>query len=143
MSDTPAEQAEDATSRLIQSRLRELFEARGEDRPPYTETEVARELKQRGYPITPEGIRVLLRSPKINPKATTLVALAEFFSVPAGYLLGDDDVELTSREARVMARSFDKLLPRTRKSLARVIDEFMRLEEAARDKDPEAPHPEV
>ncbi|MGN9812581.1 hypothetical protein ACTMSW_24910 [Micromonospora sp. BQ11] len=129
----PADQAEDVTSRLIQTRLRDLFQATGRDRPPYTEGEVARELTARGHRITAEGIRNLLRSPRINPKATTLRALAEFFDVPAGYLLGDDEPEATSREARVMARSFDELSPRSRKSLARVIDEFRQLEKAARE----------
>ncbi|RKF21577.1 hypothetical protein [Micromonospora globbae] len=133
MSDTPDDQVEDVTSRLIQTRLRELFQATSEDRPPYTEAEVARELTKRGHRITAEGIRNLLRSPRINPKATTLRALAEFFGVPAGYLLGDDEPEATSREARVMARSFDKLNPRSRRSLARIIDEFLHLEEAVRD----------
>ncbi|MEW2382592.1 hypothetical protein AB0873_10975 [Micromonospora sp. NPDC047707] len=142
MSDTPADQAEDVTSRLIQTRLRELFQAHDEDRPPYTEAEVARELTARGHRITAEGIRNLLRSPRINPKATTLRALAEFFNVPAGYLLGDDEPKTVSREARVMARSIDKLNPRSRKSLARVIDEFLHLEQAARETRGEPPHPD-
>ncbi|MFI7208097.1 hypothetical protein [Micromonospora aurantiaca (nom. illeg.)] len=133
MSDTPADQAEDVISRLIQTRLRELFEARDEGRPPYTEAEVARELTARGHRITAEGIRNLLKSPRINPKATTLRALAEFFNVPAGYLLGDEEPQTASREARVMARSIEKLTPRSRKSLARVIDEFLHLEQAARE----------
>ncbi|MEU1605981.1 hypothetical protein [Micromonospora matsumotoense] len=133
MSESPAETSEDVTSRLIQTRLRELFEARDEDRPPYTEAEVSRALTARGHKITTEGIRNLLRSARINPKATTLRALAEFFNVPAGYLLGDDEQETTSRQARVMARSFDELTPRTRKSLARVIHEFLQVEKAARD----------
>lgn len=135
----PADQVEDVTSRLIQTRLRELFRAAGDDRPPYTEAEVARELTARGHRITAEGIRNLLRSPRINPKATTLRALAEFFNVPAGYLLGDDEPEAASRESRIMARSFEKLNPRSRRSLARVIDEFLQLEEAARDSTAEPP----
>lgn len=133
MSGTPDEQAEDIISRLVQTRLRELFQAPGQGRPSYTEAEVARELTARGHRITAEGIRNLLKSPRINPKATTLRALAEFFNVPAGYLLGDEEPQTTSREARVMARSIEKLTPRSRKSLARVIDEFLHLEQAARD----------
>jgi hypothetical protein len=42
-----------------------------------------------------------------------------------------------------MARSFEQLLPRTRRSLAQVIDEFMRLEETARDNGPDSPHLET
>ena len=52
--------------------------------------------------------RTLARSPRINPKATTLRTLAEFFNVPAGHLLGDDEPMTASREAHVMARSIEK-----------------------------------
>ena len=55
-------------------------------------------------------------------------ALAEFFEVPAGHLLGDDEHET----AKVMARSFDELSPRSRASLARVIHEFLKVDKAAR-----------
>ncbi|GIJ08391.1 hypothetical protein ACFFMR_29400 [Micromonospora andamanensis] len=132
MSETPADQAEDTTSTLIQSRLRRLFDAQDEDRPPYTEAEVARELTARGHPITDAGIRNLLRAPRINPKASTLRALASFFQVPVGYLLGEDEPDLASREARVLARSFERLTPRSRRNLARVINNFLELEEAAK-----------
>ncbi|PZG09562.1 hypothetical protein C1I95_28910 [Micromonospora craterilacus] len=131
MSETPADQVEDATSRLIQSRLRRLFDAQDEDRPPYGEAEVARELTARGHKITDAGIRNLLRAPRINPKASTLRALASFFEVPVGYLLGEDEPEPASREARVLARSFERLTPRSRRDLARIINNFLDLEEAA------------
>ncbi|MBU8857792.1 MULTISPECIES: hypothetical protein [unclassified Micromonospora] len=141
MSEKPGEAAEDITSRLIQTRLRELFEARDEARPPYTETEVARALTARGHKITAEGIRNLLRAERVNPKATTLRALAEFFKVPAGHLLGDDEHETASRQAKVMARSFDELSPQSRASLARVIREFLKVDKAARgDTDDHTPH---
>ncbi|MEV0005962.1 hypothetical protein AB0H28_27255 [Micromonospora sp. NPDC050980] len=127
----PADQVDEATSRLIQTRLRELFAADDEDRPPYTEVEVARVLTARGHRISVEGIRKLLQAPRINPKATTLCALADFFGVPKGYLLGDDEPEPTSQMARVMARSFDELSPRSRTTFARLIDEMRELEKAA------------
>ncbi|MGC4885779.1 hypothetical protein [Micromonospora sp. DT227] len=142
MSEKPGETAEDLTSRLIQTRLRALFDARDEARAPYTETEVARALTASGHKITAEGIRNLLRSERINPKATTLRALAQFFKVPAGHLLGDDEGETASRQAKVMARSFDELSPRSRASLARVIHEFLQVDKAARGDADDQPPPD-
>ncbi|MEU2612611.1 hypothetical protein ABZ570_13695 [Micromonospora sp. NPDC007271] len=134
MNDTPVDQAEAEASHLIQTRLLALFEAANEDRAPYTETEVARRLNERGHRITAEGIRNLLRSPRINPKASTLRALAEFFDVPAGYLLGDqDEPEEQSREVRVMARSIAKLSPASQQSIAKIIENLVDLEESARE----------
>ncbi|MDG4803596.1 hypothetical protein [Micromonospora sp. WMMD980] len=132
MADQADDRAEQVASRVIQARLRELFEERYRGTPPYTE--IAREMATRGHRVTAEGLRKLLVAPRINPTATTLRALAAFFGVPAGYLLGDDEPDTASREARVMARSFDRLqTPGARRSLAKIIDEFLQLEEAARD----------
>ncbi|MEU1232557.1 hypothetical protein [Micromonospora aurantiaca] len=140
MKDTPADQAEAAASHLIQTRLRTLFEASTEGRPPYTEAEVARELTKAGHRITAEGIRNLLRAPRINPKASTLRALAQFFDVPAGYLLGDqEEPEEHSRRVRVMARSITKLSPAAQDGIAVIIDNLLQVEETARGGDSRTP----
>ncbi|MEU8376129.1 hypothetical protein AB0C22_23820 [Micromonospora sp. NPDC048894] len=134
MTDNPADQAEDHASALIQTRLRSLFEGSQDGRAPYTEAEVARALTQAGHRITAEGIRNLLRAPRINPKASTLRALAQFFDVPAGYLLGDqEEPEEHSRRVRVMARSITKLSPAAQEGIATIIDNLLRVEEAARE----------
>ncbi|MBQ1052165.1 hypothetical protein KBX50_27385 [Micromonospora sp. C51] len=129
--DTPPTEA--AGQNLLQSRLRELFQNAPPGRGPYTEAEVARALTAAGDRITAEGIRSLLRSPNPNPKARTLQALARFFGVPAGYLLGDQEtLEGQSRDVRVMARSITKLSPASQAGLAEIIDNLLRVEEAAR-----------
>lgn len=103
-----------------------------------------RATRQRLSPDGPgraEGIRNLLRAPRINPKASTLRALAQFFDVPAGYLLGDqEEPEEQSRRVRVMARSITKLSPAAQEGIAVIIDNLLRVEEAARknSSDPEA-----
>ncbi|MFI7645188.1 hypothetical protein ACIBTZ_03770 [Micromonospora sp. NPDC049460] len=136
MTDKPTDQAEAAASALTQARLRALFDAKGEGRPPYTEAEVARALTKAGHRITPEGIRNLLRGPRINPKASTLRALAQFFDVPAGYLLGDqEEPEEQNRRVRVMARAITKLSPAAQEGIAVIIDNLLRVEEAAREGD--------
>ncbi|WP_434740765.1 hypothetical protein [Micromonospora sp. SH-82] len=133
MTDTPANEAEDHASALIQTRLRTLFDADREGRGPYTETEVARALTQAGHRITAEGIRNLLRNPRINPKASTLRALAQFFDVPAGYLLGDQtEDEEHNRRVRVMARSITQLSPAAQDGIATIIDNLLQVEKAAR-----------
>jgi transcriptional regulator with XRE-family HTH domain len=140
MKDMPADQAEAAASHLIQMRLRTLFEASTEGRPPYTEAEVARELTKAGHRITTEGIRNLLRAPRINPKASTLRALAQFFDVPAGYLLGDqEEPEEHSRRVRVMARSITKLSPAAQDGIAVIIENLLQVEETVRGGDSNTP----
>ncbi|MFF0721839.1 hypothetical protein ACIBMZ_29265 [Micromonospora sp. NPDC049900] len=122
-----------ASPNLLHTRLRELFNNAPEGRGPYTETEVAKALTAAGDRITAEGIKSLLRSPNPNPKAKTLQALAKFFGVPAGYLLGDqDDANEQSRDVRVMTRSITRLSPASRAGLAEIIDNLLRVEEAAR-----------
>lgn len=145
MSDMPGGTDDAAASELIQSRLRHLFENPSNGRRPYTEAEVARELTNAGHRITSEGLRKLLRSPRINPKASTLRALAQFFGVPAGYLLGDQETP-TEHNPRinVMARSLTRLSPAAQEGIAVIIDNLLRVEEAARQgnqtmQDPPAP----
>lgn len=130
MSEAPSDQAEQALTRLIQARLDELFEARDEDRPRYTDAEVARELTKRGYTMTRAGISSLRRAERINPKATTLRALADFFNVSVGYLLGEDEATETSPEGRRMYRSFEKIKsPGARRSFVRMVEEFLLAQE--------------
>lgn len=134
MTDEPGSTADDAASELIQSRLRKLFATAPGDRGPYTEAEVARELTKAGHRITAEGLRNLLRGPRVNPKASTLRALALFFDVPAGYLLGDQETPTEhSPRVRVMARSLNQLSPAAQEGIAVIIDNLLRVEAAARE----------
>ncbi|MFI6163975.1 hypothetical protein ACIA59_28990 [Micromonospora haikouensis] len=133
MTDEPGSTADAAASELIQTRLRRLFATAPDGRGPYTEAEVARELTKAGHRITAEGLRNLLRSPRINPKASTLRALAQFFDVPAGYLLGDQETPTEhSPRVRVMARSLNQLSPAAQEGIAVIIDNLLRVEAAAR-----------
>lgn len=136
MKDTPADQTEAATSSLIQSRLRALFAASPPGRPPYTEHEVAVALTKAGHKITANGIRHLLKAERINPKASTLRGLAEFFHVPVGYLLdGSEQPEEPNPRIRVMTRSITKLSPAAQDGLQVIIENLLRVEEAARNSD--------
>ncbi|KAB1139352.1 hypothetical protein F6X68_23825 [Micromonospora sp. AMSO12t] len=136
MKDTPADQTEAATSDLIQGRLRALFAASPPGRPPYTEHEVAVALTKAGHKITANGIRHLLKAERINPKASTLRGLAEFFNVPVGYLLGDSrQPEDPNPQIRLMTRSITKLSPAAQDGLQMIIDNLLRVEEGARRTD--------
>ncbi|MDG4795001.1 hypothetical protein [Micromonospora sp. WMMD1082] len=136
MASTPADHADDHTSQVIQSRLlviqsrlEYLFSGEREGAEPYTESEVARALIARGYPITEGGLRNLRRGEKINPKATTLIGLAEHFGVPPGFLLGEgDEPTLKAREARVLARTIQDLSPENRRKIAATIRDYQELE---------------
>ncbi|MFY1595997.1 hypothetical protein [Micromonospora sp. WMMD737] len=133
MQDTPADQTEAATSDLIQGRLRALFAASPPGRPPYTEHEVAVALTEAGHKITANGIRHLLKAERVNPKASTIRGLAEFFNVPVGYLLGgSEQPEEPDPRVRVMTRSIGKLSPAAQDGLQVIIDNLLRVEEAAR-----------
>ncbi|SCL73662.1 hypothetical protein [Micromonospora peucetia] len=133
MEDRPADQTEAATSELIQSRLRALFAASPPGRAPYTEHEVAVALTKAGHKITANGIRHLLKAPRINPKASTVRGLAKFFNVPVGYLLGDSkQPEDPNPRVRVMTRSITKLSPAAQDGLQVIIDNLLRVEEDAR-----------
>ncbi|WP_433531208.1 hypothetical protein ACQPYA_03615 [Micromonospora sp. CA-263727] len=125
--------ADPADPSLLATRLRELFQTAPPGRGPYTEKEVASALTDSGHRISAEGIKRLLRSPNPNPTTKTLQALATFFDVTVGYLLGDED-ELAEkfREVRVLARSMLRLTPATRAGIATIINDLLRTEEAAR-----------
>lgn len=136
MQDTPADQTEAATSDLIQGRLRALFAASPPGRPPYTEHEVAAALTKAGHKITANGIRHLLKAERVNPKASTIRGLAEFFNVPVGYLLGgSEQPEEPDPRIRVMTRSITKLSPAAQDGLQVIIENLLRVEETARASD--------
>lgn len=129
----PSRRSPSITSRLIQTRLRELFEARDEDRPPYTEAEVSRALTARGHKITTEGISNLLRSARITPKATTRRrprrVLQRSRRLPPRRRRTRNDQPTGTSHGQILRRTH----PQDEEKLVRVIHEFLQAEKVTRD----------
>ncbi|WP_281939182.1 helix-turn-helix domain-containing protein [Micromonospora sp. AKA38] len=74
----------------LADRLNQLFENAREDGAEPRNAEVSAALRNdQGISISPEYIRMLRTGAKANPRPELVRAIARYFGVPAGYLLGD------------------------------------------------------
>ncbi|MFD6563104.1 helix-turn-helix domain-containing protein [Micromonospora profundi] len=102
-------------------------------RGPYTDAEVAQALTAKGHRISEETLRRLRTAEHSNPTASTLTALAEFFDVNPGHFLdpAQDDAEVHDAGVQVMMRSIRNLSPEGRDGIAAIIQNVLRMEQAA------------
>ena len=122
-------------------------------RRPYSMDEVAAAVAEKGYEHLSAGyIWALRRGQRDNPTIKTVEALADFFGVPAGYFLDNDD-ELVSRvdsqlgllakirEAGVegLAMRASELNPESREAVARMIDAMANMIDAVAGSDAATP----
>ncbi|MCZ7379690.1 helix-turn-helix domain-containing protein [Micromonospora sp. WMMC250] len=100
---------------------------------PYTDAEVAQALTAKGHRISEETVRRLRTAEHSNPTASTLTALAEFFEVKPGHFLdpSGDDADVPDPKVQVMMRSIQDLSPEGREGIAAIIQNVLRMEQAA------------
>lgn len=123
-------------------------------RKPYSMDEVAAAIAAKGYEHVSAGyIWALRRGERDNPTIKTVEALADFFGVPPGYFL-DNDEELVQRvdsqlglltkmrDAGIenLAMRAAELSPDSREAVARLIDAMAHMIDTVATK--EAPPPE-
>jgi hypothetical protein len=84
----------------MQDRLNYLFETvRPAGKPRYSVREVAESIKRdQGFDISAAYINYICTGERENPGVRQVRALARFFGVPAGFLLGDGDQGHVARE---------------------------------------------
>ncbi|GAA4731638.1 helix-turn-helix domain-containing protein [Phytohabitans rumicis] len=77
------------------------------DRGPYTLQEVADAVEAAGGHITAQYINHLRTGVRDNPTIKAVTALADFFGVPPGYLLGDGDTAKVTEELQRLRTARD------------------------------------
>jgi transcriptional regulator with XRE-family HTH domain len=126
----------------LSSKLNRLFDImRKPSEPPLSNAAAAEAItKQTGVSISPAYIWQLRSGVKTNPTVQHLRAIAEFFGVPASYLIDRDldpgiDAQLNLLQAlrdsgvRDLATRAHGLTPESLKSLAVMIDHVRELEQ--------------
>ncbi|MEV4435821.1 helix-turn-helix transcriptional regulator [Streptomyces sp. NPDC049585] len=134
-------QAREASSPLAQ-RLTYLFESMHPPGAPYTNGHVAEEISRGeeygGVTLTEQYLSMLRNGKRVNPSPDVLRALAKFFAVPVGYLMGDlsdSQAERVEEEVRFLAAMRDQrvraialrsvgLPPEVQDSLTTIICQF-------------------
>ncbi|MBL1098726.1 helix-turn-helix domain-containing protein [Streptomyces coffeae] len=132
---------DDAGSRLA-DRLNYLFATMHPPGAPYTNAHVAEEIsgsEEYGKAgLTEQYLSMLRNGKRTNPSPDLLRALAKFFAVPVGYLLGDlspSQAERVEEEVRFLVAMRDKrvrgialrsvgLPPEVQDSLTAIISQF-------------------
>ncbi|WP_078653760.1 helix-turn-helix domain-containing protein [Streptomyces catenulae] len=145
----PGTAAHDGTARqdtgTLADRLGRLFTHMHPPGAPYTNAHVADEISGDpeqfgGVRLTEQYLSMLRNGRRSNPSPEVLRALAKFFGVPAGYLLGDlsqPQAERVEEEVRFLAAMRDQrvraialrsvgLPPDVQESLTTIIDQFRR-----------------
>ncbi|MFI1971818.1 DNA-binding protein [Streptomyces cinnamoneus] len=133
--------AGDAGSPLAQ-RLNYLFAAMHPPGAPYTNAHVAEEISRGeeygGVTLTEQYLSMLRNGRRANPSPDVLRALAKFFAVPVGYLMGDLSASQAARveeEVRFLVAMRDQrvraialrsvgLPPEVQDSLTTIISQF-------------------
>ncbi|TSB25301.1 helix-turn-helix domain-containing protein [Streptomyces sp. NBC_01525] len=132
-------------SGTLADRLGRLFTHMHPPGAPYTNAHVAEEIsgdaaQYGGVRLTEQYLSMLRNGRRSNPSPEVLRALAKFFGVPAGYLLGDlsqPQAERVEEEVRFLAAMRDQrvraialrsvgLPPDVQESLTTIIDQFRR-----------------
>ncbi|MBY8884512.1 helix-turn-helix transcriptional regulator [Streptomyces sp. PTM05] len=158
--------ADDRTSRgadggALATRLNYLFTHMHPPGAPYTNAHVAAEISQGaeeygGVRLTEQYLSMLRNGRRANPSPDVLRALAKFFAVPVGYLLGDlspSQAERVEEEVRFLVAMRDQrvraialrsvgLPPEVQDSLGTIIAQFraqMNLPADPRDGTPGVP----
>ncbi|ARF58638.1 helix-turn-helix domain-containing protein [Streptomyces gilvosporeus] len=132
-----------AGSGALAERLNHLFAHMHPAGAPYTNAFVAEEISRRtaeygGAKVTEQYLSMLRNGRRANPSPELLRALAKFFAVPVGYLLGDlsqPQVARVEEEVRFLAAMRDQrvraialrsvgLPPEVQESLTTIICQF-------------------
>ncbi|GAA3185678.1 hypothetical protein GCM10017688_46180 [Streptomyces ramulosus] len=145
MADTAARGGAAQDTGTLADRLGRLFTHMHPPGAPYTNAHVAEEIsgdpeQYGGVRLTEQYLSMLRNGRRSNPSPDVLRALAKFFGVPAGYLLGDlsqPQAERVEEEVRFLAAMRDQrvraialrsvgLPPDVQESLTTIIDQFRR-----------------
>ncbi|MCQ4079657.1 helix-turn-helix transcriptional regulator [Streptomyces sp. RB6PN25] len=135
----------DAAGSPLAERLNYLFSAMHPPGAPYTNAHVAAEIsgsteEYGGVRLTEQYLSMLRNGKRANPSPDVLRALAKFFAVPVGYLLGDlspAQAERVEEEVRFLVAMRDQrvraialrsvgLPPDVQDSLTTIISQFRR-----------------
>jgi transcriptional regulator with XRE-family HTH domain len=137
-----ADGPQDAAESPLAQRLAYLFTNMHPPGAPYTNAHVADQISGRaeygGVGLTEQYLSMLRNGKRTNPSPDVLRALAKFFAVPVGYLLGDlspSQAERVEEEVRFLVAMRDKrvrgialrsvgLPPAVQDSLAAIISQF-------------------
>lgn len=135
------EQGNEPDNGELASRLNKLFEVmRKASTPPLSNAAAAAAITNKtGVPISPAYLWQLRNGIKTNPTVTHLRAIADFFGLPASYLIDRDtepalDAQLNLLQAlrdsgvRDLAARASGLTPQALNSLAVIIDHLRELE---------------
>ncbi|GAB3651333.1 helix-turn-helix domain-containing protein [Streptomyces sparsus] len=133
----------DHTGDTLADRLNHLFAHMHPQGAPWTNARVAEEIGRRreefgGVSVTEQYLSMLRNGKRANPSPDVLRALARFFGVPAGYLLGDlspEQAERVEEEVHFLAAMRDQrvrtialrsvgLPPEIQDSLTTIIGQF-------------------
>ncbi|MER7791161.1 helix-turn-helix transcriptional regulator [Streptomyces sp. NPDC097640] len=136
------ERSPDADDSPLARRLNYLFTAMHPPGAPYTNAHVAEAIsggdEYGGVRLTEQYLSMLRNGKRTNPSPDVLRALAKFFGVPVGYLLGDlspSQAERVEEEVRFLVAMRDKrvrgialrsvgLPPEVQDSLTAIISQF-------------------
>ncbi|MEU1945888.1 helix-turn-helix domain-containing protein [Streptomyces sp. NPDC059474] len=137
-----ADRSPDAADSPLAERLSYLFTTMHPPGAPYTNAYVAEEIsggeEYGGVSVTEQYLSMLRNGKRTNPSPDVLRALAKFFAVPVGYLLGDlspSQAERVEEEVRFLVAMRDKrvrsialrsvgLPPEVQDSLTTIISQF-------------------
>jgi len=104
----PAAHDDEPSLETLADRLDYLFRTvHPANRGPYSLREVAEAVTADGEDISPQYIAFLKTGQRDNPTVKTITALAKFFGVPPGYLLGDGDTAKVTDELQRLSAARD------------------------------------